>query len=279
MLNSIDSKQELKYVTADTPSEPVTTFSVSDTNTFRNKKQILNKQTIDIVIARYEENISWAFKENFRPYRKIVYNKGSKKIFTSDSKCFKEFEDTNSMEILLPNVGRESHSFLYHIIENYDELAGVTIFIPGSGMDSIKQHKTLNVLNKTISTKDSVFMGMWYENVKKSLSSFQISDWVGTSSTNQQALPSISCQPSNIRPFGNWYEFYFQNTLINVVCYTSTFSVTREDVHHRSKSFYEDLLATVSSHSNPETGHFMERSWLAVFHPVKVSCYNIFILI
>lgn len=50
----------------------------------------------------------------------------------------------------------------------------------------------------------------------------------------------------------------------------STFAVSREHIHQHPKHWYEKLLAAVSNHSNPEDGHFLERSWVAVFHPIPV---------
>ena len=34
-------------------------------------------------------------------------------------------------------------------------------------------------------------------------------------------------------------------------------------------SYYEDLIKGLSDHQSPEEGHFFERSWAAVFHPLK----------
>ena len=32
----------------------------------------------------------------------------------------------------LPNLGRESHTYLHHILENYDELPEVLLLLPGT---------------------------------------------------------------------------------------------------------------------------------------------------
>ena len=67
-----------------------------------------------IVVARYNENINWLI-----PFKDIalIYNKGNNNI------------DANYFNIInLKNVGRESHTYLYHIVNNYDNLAKNTIF-------------------------------------------------------------------------------------------------------------------------------------------------------
>jgi hypothetical protein len=62
---------------------------------------------IEVVLARYKEDISWA--KNLSGCKLTIYNK---------------FEGQN----LLPNVGYEAHTYLHHIVTNYDDLAEITVF-------------------------------------------------------------------------------------------------------------------------------------------------------
>ena len=72
----------------------------------------INKHSI--VVANYNEDINWLL-----PYEDsvIIYNKGTSKI------------PPFSNVVSLPNVGREGHTYLHHIIENYDELSERITFI------------------------------------------------------------------------------------------------------------------------------------------------------
>ena len=76
----------------------------------------MNMNDCAVVIARYNEDLSWSslLNENLKIY---LYNKGNEII--SDS-------------LNLPNIGRESDTFLYHIIENYDKIDDFTIFLQGN---------------------------------------------------------------------------------------------------------------------------------------------------
>jgi hypothetical protein len=75
----------------------------------------------EIVIARYNENLDWLKKIKKSKNLKItVYNKGK--------------DDINIPYIQLPNIGRESHTYLYHIMNNYDKLADQTIFCQGNSI-------------------------------------------------------------------------------------------------------------------------------------------------
>ena len=72
----------------------------------------------EIVVARYNENLDWLKKiKKSKDIKITVYNKGS--------------DDISINAIKLPNTGRESGTYLYHIINNYDKLADQTIFCQG----------------------------------------------------------------------------------------------------------------------------------------------------
>ncbi len=79
--------------------------------------------SFQIVVARYNEDISW-----LNPVQQhcIVYNKG-KPLNISNEK-------------FLPNVGRESETYLRYIIDNYDNLPEVVVFTQAD----IEDHKGSN---------------------------------------------------------------------------------------------------------------------------------------
>ena len=69
---------------------------------------------VELVIARYNEDLSWLNKVKNKKI--TIYNKG---------------ESIKEKYIKLDNIGRESHTYLYHIINNYDNLSDITIFSQG----------------------------------------------------------------------------------------------------------------------------------------------------
>lgn len=73
--------------------------------------------TKEIIIARYVENISWVDK--LQGFKITVYDKS---------------EEFNNY-IKLPNKGRESDTFLRHIIDNYNNLSDINIFVQGHPFD------------------------------------------------------------------------------------------------------------------------------------------------
>lgn len=73
----------------------------------------------DIVISRYTENIDWS---RFLQANVIIYNKG----FDNISHLLQK---KNLSIIKLENIGREGHTYLHHIINNYKTLKNRTTFL------------------------------------------------------------------------------------------------------------------------------------------------------
>jgi hypothetical protein len=87
----------------------------------------------EIVVARYNENLDWLKKiKKSKDLKITVYNKGK--------------DDINIPYIKLPNIGRESHTYLYHIINNYDNLSDQTIFCQGDPI--FHSPDFINLVNK-----------------------------------------------------------------------------------------------------------------------------------
>ncbi len=75
----------------------------------------------ELVVARYAEDLAWV--RNIPPQIRVtVYDKNGDAPYPG--------------AIRLPNVGREAHTYLHHIVKRYDTLAPLTIAgRPWSGVD------------------------------------------------------------------------------------------------------------------------------------------------
>jgi hypothetical protein len=71
-----------------------------------------------VVISKYREDVTWVENLSF-PY--LIYNK---------------YEDDNDYYTHnLVNLGREGHTFMHHIVENYNNLNEYTAFVQGNPFD------------------------------------------------------------------------------------------------------------------------------------------------
>jgi len=90
-----------------------------------------------LVVNQYGYDISW-IKNYTDDY--IIYDKGNTEL-------------EGEKVIKLPNVGHNLHTYFHHIIENYDKLADVTIFVKGDVIPRhCKEEKFLRLINNTTFT-------------------------------------------------------------------------------------------------------------------------------
>jgi hypothetical protein len=216
---------------------------------------------VDLVISYYKEDLSWL--ENYKHYnfaRIFIYNKGPLNL--TDSNLTVPY-----IEVRLPNIGRCDHTFLYHIIEHYDDLGNYTIFTTGSLGVPNKRARFNFIVNATIITQNSVFLGnIENNNIRDAQYDFKLVSYESTDISNKSG--DVPMEYAKIRPFGKWYDHHFNNIKINTVNYHGIFSVSKTHIHNRTKDSYKKLISEFPDNSNPEVGHYFERSWLAVFHHI-----------
>lgn len=217
---------------------------------------------IDIVIARFNEDLNWTIESPFNHFQYIVYNKGN-----NDN-----FNKTNVKQIInIENVGKNDHTFLYHITENYDKLSNITVFFPGSLNLDYKKFKAKIILNNIIKSNYSkaYFAGHYHENIKEAFYNFTLDNWETTDKNNLLLNNESALKKSEIRPYGKWYTYFFGNIKAKWSTMCGIFSIDKMDIIQYPIERYQGLLQTVSSHSNPEAGHYIERSWGAIFYPLN----------
>lgn len=214
----------------------------------------------EIVIARYNEDLDWITQEPFNRHPIIIYNKSDNTNFT---------KSPNIQQVVnLPNVGREMHSYFYHIINNYDNLSDVTIFLPGSADLTGKFDRSKSVVNTVENTNNTTFSCTHDDNFVNNNFNFEIDNYLSTHKNNKDINKDTSMEISNIRPYGNWFNSIFSNNEKNTcISFNSIIAVSRNTILQKPKSYYETLMRQVDKHQNPEIVHYLERSWYAVFYP------------
>ena len=209
---------------------------------------------IEIVVSRYNEDLQWLKNKKFG-YPTTIYNKGDNDIFYKPKGC---------KVIKLQNIGRESHSYLYHVINNYNNMPTLTIFLPGSADDNRKKewvNKVMKSVEKKIAT---TFPVEEHGDIKQKFYNFKLDNWQSTHESNNKANTEKKLFPSLIRPFGKWYEANF-NKNVNYSGYGGIFAVSYNHIKQYDKQYYEKLIKQLEISSNPEVGHYFERAWVAVF--------------
>jgi hypothetical protein len=231
------------------------------------KEAFQNEASLDLVVARYKEDIEWIKEyDNGTFNRLFIYNKSDKPFEYKDGVATYTYME-------LPNVGVCDHTYLYHIINKYDDLADVTVFIPGSGSLDNKKLTIDFVVDKVKTTKNTVFKVAPFHNttVGEGLYNFTLENWDVTSLENRDSDGRL--EPATIRPFGKWYETMFPGVKVKFSVFGGIFAVSREHIQSRDKQFYESLIQQVNTHKFHEASHYIERSWTSIFTGVPESSF------
>jgi hypothetical protein len=250
----------------------------------------------EIVIARYKEDLSW-LKKIPKSIKITVYNKG--------------LDDINYPSIKLPNIGRESHTYLYHIITNYNNLADQTIFCQGDSIfhspgfiDLIKNRKKFQPIQplSAFYWPEGIKPFLFYNpplpvlNATKNL-------WINNNPIHVEYLNSefITCYPftyyqnhfiklielmKKLYNTKNILQFFINKfNLKNIdtndlfpVSYAGLFSVNKNVILDNSIDFYNNILSMLLyevKYKNNKTpidfGLFLEKLWLVIFNYKKYN--------
>jgi hypothetical protein len=234
----------------------------------------------DMVIAMYKEPLTWLknYEKHEYNFRNIfLYNKNSE----SNSKTSQELACVmNGKECVkqnLPNEGRCDHTYLYHIVHHYDTLADVTIFTKGSS-DLPRERAKLNFITKKVfETENSAFsVDKMATYINVAMHDFKMDFYTASHSSNRNSgitnIFKSRMKPAEPRPFGKWYDKYFPGVKVLEVSYAAVMAVSKAHIHQHPKSYYEAFIKQLEGHPNPEVGHYFERAWLAMFHPIPENC-------
>lgn len=77
---------------------------------------------VELVVARYQEDVSWV-TNLLDTCDVVIYTKGQVPFFETGT--------GNPKNIRIPNIGREAHTYLYHIYNNLNRLYDYTLFAQG----------------------------------------------------------------------------------------------------------------------------------------------------
>lgn len=110
---------------------------------------------MQLVVSLYREDISW-IKHVPKHWDLIVYVKDKNHHMEHMS-----FIKKRAKVILLPNIGRESHTWFYHMMTNYHDLSDEIMFLQGNPTDHIdfytnKGYENLKILLKLVSIQEII---------------------------------------------------------------------------------------------------------------------------
>lgn len=217
-----------------------------------------------LVISRYNEDIQWIQNIDTTLFDIIVYNKGSPiHHIDIESRC---------KIIHLENIGRESHTYLYHIIQNYHHLPEYILFCQGSPFDHVRDtflEELYQVVQSNLTfhsfSKDHLYIG--YDPGKNKFyerGMLHNSLWENHHDIESPTFQMIHTLYPNRKNNLAELKIHFEPG--------ANFAVCRKLIVHYPIDFYRKCIQTLHNSSNPVNppeGHAFERLWRFIF----TSCY------
>jgi hypothetical protein len=211
-----------------------------------------SENRIEMVVARYNEPLNW-LRRVPAAIRVLVYNKNDE-VHEIDStlRNGKEVVQTKS----LPNIGREAHTYLWHIVHNYETLAPWTIFCQGRPFDhAFDFHHTLRTLA---------------ENAPEEMSECEFRPLGHIIDTDDAQGSRLFVQWSKnedgrLLDAVDFYRALFGTEGPSEYSFRlgAQFIVSAACIRRRERSFYERALQI--SQDLPDAAHCFERMWPHVF--------------
>ena len=215
-----------------------------------------------LIIARFNENLDWL--KNFEDFKIIVYNKGQ------------DLEKCDFFKIInLENLGRESHTWLHHIVNNYYQLNDINIFLQGKIND--------------LDCMSYLHPDQYLKNIDKygfSVSRYGLLGpfhWTWNVGVNKDIRYKKQWEANEISRSNIGFRSFAKKLFPNIPLFVATsyggcFAVRKENILQHELIFYEKLLNILSKSKNPIEGHYMERLWCYIFtrnKPLFDSCLDV----
>ena len=223
-----------------------TYFNANFVNSRRNTGRFLREPLSDyeVVIAHYNEKLDWvkAIANHSHVYHKGVEMRPPPlQLYAWDK---------------LPNVGRESHTYLYHIINNYDTLPEITVFIQGEGLSPYcfsSFNQIMNNIKKKVSCKIFTHIDEAWGRIR------HIEKWRKELNSGVMRRSGFTLGEFFLEIFG------FPHPQKIPVCWGGCLAATRNMIRKHPIDFYRNAISFVNDHKNPEEGHYFERLWATIF--------------
>jgi len=188
-----------------------------------------------LVVNQYHYDVSWVenYTDNY-----IIYDKGDTEV-------------PSEKVIKLPNVGHNLHTYFHHIVENYDNLADVTIFVKG---DVFPRHCKEEKFARLANSKEFESLES-YEHVDTSPSSaMRLTEDGGYMEINNSWYV-----PHHVHRYFSNYNAFLNTIFVNPqfpqwvrFAPAANYVVPRENILKHEKRFYEKLMSFIDYSASPQ---------------------------
>lgn len=205
--------------------------------------------SLRVNVAHYKEDLSWIEPIKHK-YEVLIYEKNTN--LTS----YTDYKTVSPDRIALANIGREAHTYLIHIINNYDSLRDYEVFLQGR----VDDHVYGNILDHIHAMVEQNRGHIsWCHKEKSKIGCF-----------NEEVYHQMKKEYPNHNHINQFYpphgirDYLFFKDMFPELDYPTTpyffnsfalFGVKKEVIRYYPKSFYEKLL----EYFNPTYKNFINK--------------------
>ena len=209
----------------------------SQKNTGHPELSIDTSAEYEFVVAHDKGNLEW-----IAPYSNYchVYHKGEDIVPRYE---FRQWDR-------LPTTIRgEAHTYLHHIISNYNHLADITVFLNEGLATHQRDGSAYNDVFNYV--KEARKSGISFKRPGRTLSKFE----------------SITSRTSHLGSLAQFWKTVFDKPHPSKITFSpgSCFGVSRELIRKHPNDFYQNILSHLSLEHSLEFNSYMEKFWIAMF--------------
>lgn len=204
----------------------------------------------ELVIAHYDGELDWIAEVRDVFDHITVYHKGPGSL---SSALIDEV-------VVLPNVGREAHTYLTHITRRYSDLADRTVFSQDGYRDKLRWTHFQRICRGEALVNHRSVDVPWHHSI--------VQHW-----PSYKGVPMIPVGISQ-REFFDRYIFTEPGQQTCDWLNGAYVTATKEEILHRSLPEYARILdeTGLSEHINPEAAYLMERAWYSLWKKPSREC-------
>jgi len=223
------------------------------------------KNTIEFIISHYNESFEYL---KYLPKNQIItiYYKGEKKLSLPKN-------NLNIKLIELENIGKEYHSYLVHIINNYNNLTKINFFLSASFIKIKARTRNFTKIYEKISsfnlkkynglyTSEDEYFLFKREKNKVLNPKYRIFNHITSQNVQYKIIQS------NKFPLDNFFFTYFKDKKLDKILKSlnGIFATNRENITSINKEVYKSIIKEYKiPHMDYESGHYLERLYPSIF--------------
>lgn len=230
-----------------------------------------------LVVAHYRENIAWLNDYVDSSHRVYLYCKDP--VYCTFGLSDRVKNSEKLVITHLPNVGREAHSYLFHINSHYPNIDRRTVFTLASL--NYNPHRKISFLRAYHNDQPEAIVTELSKATQTSIGDYRITVKgraysLGDGYDRKKPTSQVILEP--IKPLSVWARHYLGKNFFNQsisltvkpTCHGAIFTASPKQIKTYSQSVYQSLLKRNSRGDLLEAGYYMERLWRNMYAGVTV---------